>query len=84
MFWVVFEVTVGSSNFPRRFHPKVLKGLSGFNVNTIKRSARVLSPWLDKVLQKNWKPASDDAFKAFLQVCHALPGKEIRSQDQAD
>ena len=32
MFWVVFEVTVGSSNFPRRFHPKVSKGLSGFNV----------------------------------------------------
>ena len=31
MFWVVFEVTVGSSNFPRRFHPKVSKGLSGFN-----------------------------------------------------
>ena len=30
--WVVFEVTVGSSNFPRRFHPKVSKGLSGFNV----------------------------------------------------
>ena len=27
----VFEVTVGSSNFPRRFHPKVSKGLSGFN-----------------------------------------------------
>ena len=32
MCWVVFEVTVGSSNFPRRFHPKVSKGLSGFNV----------------------------------------------------
>ena len=31
MCWVVFEVTVGSSNFPRRFHPKVSKGLSGFN-----------------------------------------------------
>ena len=31
MFWVVFEVTVGSSNFLRRFHPKVLTGLSGFN-----------------------------------------------------
>ena len=31
MCWVVFEVTVGSSNFPRRFHPKVFKGLSGFN-----------------------------------------------------
>ena len=28
----MFEVTVGSSNFLRRFHPKVLKGLSGFNV----------------------------------------------------
>ena len=22
LFWVVFEVTVGSSNFPRRFHSK--------------------------------------------------------------
>ena len=32
MCWVVCEVTVGSSNFPRRFHPKVSKGLSGFNV----------------------------------------------------
>ena len=31
MCWVVLEVTVGSSNFPRRLHPKVLKGLSGFN-----------------------------------------------------
>ena len=31
MCWVVFEVTVGSSNFPRRFHPKVFEGLSGFN-----------------------------------------------------
>ena len=27
----MFEVTVGSSKFPRRFHPKVSKGLSGFN-----------------------------------------------------
>ena len=35
MFWVVFEVTVGSSNFPRRFHPKVSKGLSGFNVQNL-------------------------------------------------
>ena len=35
MFWVVFEVTVGSSNFLRRFHPKVLKGLSGFNAESM-------------------------------------------------
>ena len=28
----MFGVTVGSSNFPRRFHPKVSKGPSGFNV----------------------------------------------------
>ena len=38
MCWFVFEVTVGSSNFPRRFHPKVSKGLSGFN-------AVLLAPW---------------------------------------
>ena len=34
--WVVFGVTVGSSNFPRRFHPKVFKGPSGFNVKGLK------------------------------------------------
>ena len=34
MCWVVFGVIVGSSNFPRRFHPKVFKGPSGFNGRT--------------------------------------------------
>ena len=32
MCWVVFGVAVGISNFLRRFHPKVSKGLLGFNV----------------------------------------------------
>ena len=36
--WVVFGVTVGSSNFPRRFHPKVSKGPSGFNAVGFERT----------------------------------------------
>ena len=39
----MFEVTVGSSNFPRRFHPKVSKGLSGFNDKSSYRLSAVHS-----------------------------------------
>ena len=70
----MFEVTVGSSNFPRRFHPKVLKGLSGFNalshhwVKTLPKQLTCVA----KTLSKNTR------------VKHASKNTSYRSQLSVD